>query len=29
MSAEDAEELLQAEAPVEQSDPAPRKRLVQ
>jgi EAL domain-containing protein (putative c-di-GMP-specific phosphodiesterase class I) len=29
MSAEDAQELLQAEAPVEQSDPAPRKRLVQ
>jgi diguanylate cyclase (GGDEF)-like protein len=29
MSAEDAEDLLQAEAPVEQSDPAPRKRLVQ
>ena len=29
MSADDAQELLQAEAPVEQSDPAPRKRLVQ
>jgi len=29
MSAEDAKALLQAEAPIEQSDPAPRKRLVQ
>jgi diguanylate cyclase (GGDEF)-like protein len=29
MSAEDAQALLQAEAPIEQSDPAPRKRLVQ
>src|SRR5712671_6399942 len=29
MSAEDAKALLQSEAPIEQSDPAPRKRLVQ
>jgi EAL domain-containing protein (putative c-di-GMP-specific phosphodiesterase class I) len=29
MSAEDAKALLQAEAPIEQSDPVPRKRLVQ
>src|SRR3954469_7030528 len=29
LSAEDARELLQAEAPIEQSEPAPRKRVVQ